>query len=144
MSDPENWTRKDWAELQADLDELDELEATDPEVAASSKRLDEVTAQITGRERPSGGLIPGTSANDDSIPTFMLPGYGYGTASNLTATATDDGITIEMQCGATILAVHLSPDEWDDFRAEGDDARDAFEAGALEDGDEYRDLEQQR
>lgn len=78
---------------------------------------------------------------NDSVPTFMLPGYGYGIARDLTATATDDGITIEMQCGATILAVHLSPDEWDDFRAEGDDARDAFEAGALEDPDHDHDLE---
>jgi len=41
---------------------------------------------------------------------------GLPPARDLTATATDDGITIEMQCGATILAVHLSPDEWDDFR----------------------------
>jgi hypothetical protein len=43
MSGIEDWTLADWAELQADLDEL---EASDPSVAEAKRRLDEVSERL--------------------------------------------------------------------------------------------------
>lgn len=87
---------------------------------------------------PVGGEVLPTDPSD-SVPIFV----SWALARSLAVSPTGDGITIEMQCGSTLLAVHLSPDEWDDFRADGDDARAAFEAG-LEDPDRRHDLETER
>lgn len=121
--DPRDWSREDWAELQTNLHaELKQLRA-------EIKRYREADiARIRAWE---------IARRLDEATKGIPP------ARSLAVSATDDGITIEMQCGARLLAVHLSPDEWDDFRADGDDARAAFEAG-LEDTDDFHDLNGER
>lgn len=45
---PEDWTRADWTALQADLDEF---EATDPDVAAAAESYARAVDRILGRDR---------------------------------------------------------------------------------------------
>jgi hypothetical protein len=45
---PEDWTREEWAALQADLDEL---EATDPDVATAAESYARAVERILGRDR---------------------------------------------------------------------------------------------
>ena len=46
---PEDWTAEEWADLQADLDQL---EAEDPTVRAAAESYDATVRRILGRPAP--------------------------------------------------------------------------------------------
>lgn len=71
--DPANWTRE---QAQAAQAELDELERTDPDVAAAATSYDRMVERVTGRRsRIACGLWEGCR-NDDGLHDARCPASG--------------------------------------------------------------------
>jgi hypothetical protein len=73
---PEEWTREEWAELQADLDEL---AGEDPDVAAAAKAVDDLTVRISAEVREA--LAAATDAELVEHHGDAMVGRRYGAAA---------------------------------------------------------------
>jgi DNA-binding NtrC family response regulator len=73
---PEEWTREEWAELQADLDDL---AAEDPDVAAAAKAVDDLVVRISGEVREA--LAAATEAELVEHHAAAMEGRRYGAAA---------------------------------------------------------------